>query len=54
MVSELSYVLRSGYHESPSEYDNLDWFVDKVLQLEIKMGFCFKITNKEAIVTDDD
>ena len=38
-VSELEDVLKSGYYESPLGYDNVDWFVDEVINLETKMNF---------------
>ena len=36
IVSELDNVLQSGYHKSPLDYNNLDWFVDEVIKLEKK------------------
>ena len=36
-MSELIDVLKSGYHESPLGYNNVDWFVDEVKNLEKKM-----------------
>ena len=54
--SELQDVLKSGYYESPLGYDNVDWFVDEVIQLEHKMTFFFKSTKKDIFMTgkDDD
>ena len=46
IISELEDVLESGYYESPLGYDNLDWFVNEVIKLEIKMNFCFENTKK--------
>ena len=40
--SELNDVLQSGYYESPLVYDNVDWFVNEVIKLEIKMTFYCK------------
>ena len=54
IVSELEDVLKSDYYQSPLGYDNVDWFVDKVIRLENKMAFYFKNTNKDIIMTDDD
>ena len=36
IISELNDVLKSGYYESPLEYDNVDWFVKEVIKLEKK------------------
>ena len=30
IVSELEDVLKSDHYKSPLQYDNIDWFVDKV------------------------
>ena len=54
IVSELEDVLKSDYYQSPLGYDNVDWFVDKVIRLENKMAFCFKNTNKDIIMTQED
>ena len=43
-------VLRSGYYESPLGYDNVDWFVKKVIKLENKMAFYFKNTKEDIIM----
>ena len=53
IVSELEDVLKSGYHKSPLGYNNVDWFVNEVINLEIKMAFYFKNTNKDIIMTEE-
>ena len=45
-MSELSDVLQSGYYESLLGNDNVGWFVNEVLKLEIKMAFHFKNINE--------
>ena len=47
-------VLQSGYHKSPLGYDNVDWFVDEVIQLENKMAVYFKNTQKDIIMKQKD
>ena len=42
IISGLEDVLESGYHESPLGYNNVDWFVNEVIKLEIKSAFYFK------------
>ena len=54
IISELEDVLKSGYYESPSGYDNVDWFVKEIVKLENKMAFYFKNTKKEIIMTQED
>ena len=49
IVSELEDVLKSDYYKSPLGYDNVDWFVKKVIKLEIKMAFNFKNTKKISL-----
>ena len=44
--SELDDVLKSGYHQSPLGYNNVDWFVNEVIKLEDKMAFYFKNRKK--------
>ena len=34
IISELEDVLKSGYHKSPSGYNDVDWFVNEVKKLE--------------------
>ena len=52
--SELEDVLTRGYHKSPLGYNNVDWFVNEVLKLEIKMTFYFKNTKKDIIMAEED
>ena len=52
IISELEDVLKSGYYESPSGYDNVDWFVNEAKKLENKMAFYFKITKKDINMTE--
>ena len=54
IVSELDDVLKSGYHNSPLRYNNVDWFVDEVIKLDNKMAFYFKNTKKDIIMTQKD
>ena len=54
IVSELDDVLQSGYHKSPLAHNNVDWFVDEVIQLENKMAFYFKNTKKDIIMKKKD
>ena len=46
-------VLKSGYYESPLGYDNVDWFVKEVLELENKMVFYFKNTKEDIIMSKE-
>ena len=46
IVSELNDVLHSGNYNSPLGYNNVDWFVDGVIQLENKMNLYFKTLTK--------
>ena len=50
----MEYVLKSGYYESLSGYDNLDWFVNEVIKIENKTNFWFKITKKDINMTQED
>ena len=45
-------VLKSGYYKSLG-YANVDWFVDEVIKLEIKMTFYFKNTKKDINMTEE-
>ena len=54
IVSKLEDVLKSGCYKSPLGYENVDWFLDEIIKLENKMVFCFKITNKDIIMTEED
>ena len=52
--TELEDVLKSGYHKSPLNYNNVDWFVNEIIKLENKMAFYFKNTKKDIIMTQED
>ena len=54
IVSELEDVLQSGYHKSPLGYNNVDWFVNEVIELENKTAFFFKKTKKDITMTEKD
>ena len=43
--------LKSEYHKSTLEYNNVDWYID---EFENKMAFYFKKTNKDIIMTKKD
>ena len=45
-------VLKNGYHEPLLDYNNADWFVDEIINLEKKMAFFFGNTNKDIIMTE--
>ena len=51
--SELEDILKSEYYKSPLGCNNVDWFVDEVIKLEIKMAFYFKNTKKDIIMTEE-
>ena len=53
IVSELDDILQSGYYKSLLGYDNVDWFFNEVIKLEIKMNFYFMNTKKNLIVTEE-
>ena len=38
---ELEDVSKSGCYQSPLSYNKVDWFVDDIINLEIKINFCF-------------
>ena len=44
IISELNDVLESGYYTSPLGFNNVDWFVNGVINLENKMASFFKNT----------
>ena len=46
IISELEDVLESGHYESRLGYNNVDWFVKEVINLENKMAFYFKNTKR--------
>ena len=47
-------VLKIFYCKSPLGFDKIDWFVNKVINLENEMAFYFKNTKKVTIVTEKD
>ena len=53
IVSELSSVLASEY-KSNFGPDNVDWFVDEIIELEIRMNFYCKDTNIPLNMTEED
>ena len=54
VISELEVVLESDYSEAPLGYNNIDWFVNQIKKIEIKMNFYFKNTKKDIIMTQED
>ena len=46
-ISELEDVLESGYYESPLGFDNVDWYVNQVINLE--NGFFSKTLKKISL-----
>ena len=54
MASELEDVLNSEYYISPLGYNNVDWFVDEVLNLENKRAVNFNNTKRDVIITKED
>ena len=47
-------ILQSGYYESHLGYNNVNWFVNEAVKLEIKKAFYFKNTKKDIIMTQED
>ena len=54
ITSELEDVLQSVYYKSPVGYNNINWFINKVIKLETKKAFYFKNTKKDIIMTEKD
>ena len=54
ITPEFEDVLKNEYHKSPLGYNIVDWFVNEVIKLEIKMTFYLKNTNKDIIMTNED
>ena len=48
VLSELEDVLESDHYKSPLGYNNVDWFVNQVINLENKMALYFKNTKKKS------
>ena len=53
IVSELDHVLKNGYQKSPLGHENVNWFVDEIINLENQMNFWFKNTNEDIIMTEE-
>ena len=53
-ISELNDVLINGYYIYPLGYDIADWFVNEVMKLDDKMVFCFKRTNRDITMIEED
>ena len=49
----MEVVLKSGYYRSLLAYSNVGWFLDEIINLEKKMAFDFKSTNKNIIMTEE-
>ena len=47
-------VLKSGYYETPLEYNDIGWFFEKILKIENKMAFYFEKTKKHFIMGEED
>ena len=35
-------------------FNKVHWIVDEVWELEIKIAFCFKNTDKDVLITEED
>ena len=47
-------VLKSCYYKSTLGYNNVDWFVNEVINLENKMTFYFKNLKKDIVMAEDE
>ena len=47
-------ILQSGYYECLLRYNNVDWFADEVIKLGNFLVFCFKNTNEDINMTEED
>ena len=54
IFTEPNNLLQSGYCNSPLSYDIVDWFVDEVKKLWIKMNFFLINTKKDIVKADED
>ena len=54
MISELEHVLKNGYFFSDLDFDVRDCIVCEVRKVENKIPFCFKNTDKDIIMTQED
>ena len=46
-------VLKSGYYKSSLGYNNVDWFRNENIKLEIKKPFYFRNTKKDVVMTEE-
>ena len=46
-------ILQSGFYHSPLDYNNVDWFVSEIIELENKMNFYFKNIKNDIIMTQE-
>ena len=53
-MNDLNDVLQGGFCETLLSYDILDWFVNEVRKIDNYMGFFFKNTNKDMLLTEED
>ena len=49
IISELEDVLESGYCQSPSGYNNVDWFVNEIIKIEKKWFSILKTLRKISL-----
>ena len=49
IISQLDDFLKSGFYESPLEYDNVDWYVNGVRKLENKVALYFTLLRKISL-----
>ena len=54
IISELEDASTSWYHKPPLGYIIINWFVNEVKKIEIKMAFYFKFTNEDNFMTEKD
>ena len=47
-------MLKIDHYDSLLGYDNVEWFVDGVINLENKMGFYFRNTDKYFVMSEKD
>ena len=46
--------MKNGHHKSPLGCNNVDWFLNEVIELENKVAFHFKKTKKDIVMTEED
>ena len=54
IVSGINDVLKSGYYHSPSDNNNVEWFVNEMIKIENKMNFFLKNNKEESIMSEKD